>query len=77
MLSKCARSVGRTPLLTQKNLKINHTLIKTLTSQEVFDREHKYCAHNYHPLPVALSKGQGIFYIKLYIVSKYKSMPIK
>lgn len=34
---------------------------KGLTSQEVFDREGKYGAHNYHPLPVALSRGAGVF----------------
>lgn len=28
-------------------------------SQAVFDREDRYGAHNYHPLPVALNKGQG------------------
>ena len=28
-------------------------------SQAVFDRENKYGAHNYHPLPVALAKGEG------------------
>lgn len=28
-------------------------------SQAVFDREDRYGAHNYHPLPVALSKGKG------------------
>jgi len=27
----------------------------------VFDRENKYGAHNYHPLPVALAKGEGVF----------------
>jgi hypothetical protein len=26
----------------------------------VFDREEKYGAHNYHPLPVALCHGKGI-----------------
>lgn len=31
-----------------------------LTSQMVFDREDKYGAHNYHPLPVALAKGEGL-----------------
>ncbi|ELT87616.1 hypothetical protein CAPTEDRAFT_179888 [Capitella teleta] len=30
------------------------------TSQDVFDREDKFGAHNYHPLPVALSRGQGV-----------------
>lgn len=29
-------------------------------SVEVFEREEKYGAHNYHPLPVALCKGQGV-----------------
>ncbi|XP_059607916.1 ornithine aminotransferase, mitochondrial [Phlebotomus argentipes] len=31
-----------------------------LTSQAVFEREDKFGAHNYHPLPVALSRGQGV-----------------
>lgn len=30
-------------------------------SQKVMDRENQYGAHNYHPLPVALSRGQGVF----------------
>lgn len=35
------------------------TTTSELTSQSVFDREDKYGAHNYHPLPVALSRGEG------------------
>lgn len=31
-----------------------------ITSREVFDREEKYGAHNYHPLPAALCHGKGI-----------------
>lgn len=31
----------------------------TAKSQAVFDREAKYGAHNYHPLPVAICKGEG------------------
>ena len=31
------------------------------TSQELIEIEEKYGAHNYHPLPVVLSKGEGIF----------------
>lgn len=31
------------------------------TSEDVFKREDKFGAHNYHPLPVALSRGQGVF----------------
>jgi len=32
-----------------------------LTSEQIFAREDKYGAHNYHPLPVALCRGQGIY----------------
>ena len=32
-----------------------------LTPQAVFDREDKFGAHNYRPIPVALSRGKGIF----------------
>ena len=33
---------------------------KTL-SQQAIDQENKYGAHNYHPLPVVLEKGEGIY----------------
>ena len=32
-----------------------------LTSQQAMDLENKYGAHNYHPLPVVLSRGEGVF----------------
>ncbi len=32
----------------------------TLSSQELMQLEDKYGAHNYHPLPVVLSKGKGV-----------------
>ena len=32
-----------------------------LTSKNIIDLEYKYGAHNYHPLPVVLEKGDGIF----------------
>ena len=32
-----------------------------MTSKQVFEREAKYGAHNYHPIPVALSKGKDIY----------------
>lgn len=35
------------------------TSLRGLTSQEVYDKEAKYGAHNYHPLPVALTRGRG------------------
>ena len=30
-------------------------------SEEVFNREKKHGAHNYDPIPVALTKGEGVF----------------
>lgn len=36
-------------------------IIETRTSQELIDIEHKYGAHNYHPLPVVLAKGEGVY----------------
>ena len=35
--------------------------MKKMTEQEYMDREAKYGAHNYHPLPVGLEKGEGIY----------------
>ena len=32
-----------------------------LTSKSIIDLEYKYGAHNYHPLPVVLEKGEGVF----------------
>ena len=37
------------------------TVLKTLTSKEAIELENKYGAHNYHPLPVVISKGKGVF----------------
>ncbi len=31
------------------------------TSQQLMDLEKKYGAHNYHPLPVVLARGEGVF----------------
>lgn len=32
-----------------------------MTAQEYMDRESNFGAHNYHPLPVVLEKGEGVF----------------
>lgn len=32
-----------------------------ISSKDVFEREDKYGANNYHPLPVALCKGKGVY----------------
>ncbi|MBL4669276.1 MAG: ornithine--oxo-acid transaminase [Flavobacteriales bacterium] len=37
------------------------TTTEKLTSQQAIDLENKYGAHNYHPLPVVLSKGEGVY----------------
>lgn len=34
---------------------------KLMTSSELMELEDKYGAHNYHPLPVVLSKGEGVY----------------
>lgn len=34
-------------------------MIETMTSKDFIQLEEKYGAHNYHPLPVVLAKGQG------------------
>lgn len=36
-------------------------VLEHLTSQQAIDLENKYGAHNYHPLPVVLSRGKGVF----------------
>lgn len=36
-------------------------ILDQLTSQQAIDLENKYGAHNYHPLPVVLSKGEGVY----------------
>ena len=34
---------------------------KKYTAAELIELEEKYGAHNYHPLPVVLEKGEGVF----------------
>ncbi len=36
-------------------------VLEQLTSQKAIDLEGKYGAHNYHPLPVVLRKGDGVY----------------
>ena len=36
-------------------------VLENLTSQQAIDLENKYGAHNYHPLPVVLSRGEGVY----------------
>lgn len=36
-------------------------VLEHITSQEAIELENKYGAHNYHPLPVVLSRGEGVY----------------
>ena len=36
-------------------------VLEHLTSQQAIDLENKHGAHNYHPLPVVLSRGEGVY----------------
>lgn len=36
-------------------------VLEQVTSQQAIDLENKYGAHNYHPLPVVLNRGEGVF----------------
>ncbi|KAK7074498.1 Ubiquitin carboxyl-terminal hydrolase 8, partial [Halocaridina rubra] len=48
------------------NALLSHTgksrnAFRAISTEQVISREEKYGAHNYHPLPVALSRAQGVF----------------
>jgi ornithine--oxo-acid transaminase len=49
--------------MVSKNLSVNckktGSMAEKLTSKMAMELEDKYGAHNYHPIPVVLSKGQG------------------
>ncbi|OAB78254.1 ornithine--oxo-acid transaminase [Cochleicola gelatinilyticus] len=37
------------------------SVLEQTKSEKIIDLENKYGAHNYHPLPVVLAKGEGVF----------------
>jgi len=37
------------------------SVLKETFSQQIIDIENKYGAHNYHPLPVVLNRGEGVY----------------
>ncbi|CAL8087134.1 unnamed protein product [Calicophoron daubneyi] len=65
--------LSRRTFRSNKNLGFAMRLMRNLTgwsdaprkltslSEKIFKREEKYGAHNYHPLPVALTRGKGIY----------------
>ncbi|XP_046850396.1 ornithine aminotransferase, mitochondrial-like [Xenia sp. Carnegie-2017] len=60
MFNKLACKVNVYSFLSRKLLGTS-TRCTQLSSQEIFQREDTYGAHNYHPLPVALCKGEGVY----------------
>ncbi len=53
--------VKRCLLMTALNFKIiKMAVLEQSVSQQAIDLENKYGAHNYHPLPVVLSRGEGV-----------------
>ncbi|KAG5880585.1 hypothetical protein JTB14_002394 [Gonioctena quinquepunctata] len=55
--TRAARTLFQECLNTPKNFHYS----TAVSTKEIIEKESKYAAHNYHPLPVALSKGKGIF----------------
>ena len=47
----------KVPIEHQKNMSV----LEKMSSAEVIALENKYGAHNYHPLPVVLSRGEGVY----------------
>lgn len=70
MISKLSRSLSRAAPLLQRSVHSGSRPASTaaskqerersLTAEDIYAREDKYGAHNYHPLPVALERGKGI-----------------
>src|SRR5690606_35513993 len=44
-----------------KTRKINQKMGNLTSSSQAIELEDKYGAHNYHPLPVVLARGEGVF----------------
>ncbi|XP_038070714.1 ornithine aminotransferase, mitochondrial-like [Patiria miniata] len=58
MLSRLCRSFLQSPSVSSA---VRSQSGLAISSQQVFDRESRYGAHNYQPLPVALREGKGVF----------------
>jgi ornithine--oxo-acid transaminase len=52
--------MNKNSILLQINTIFN-LIIRSMKSQDYMNLEEKYGAHNYHPLPVVLKKGKGVF----------------
>uniref|UniRef100_A0A3B3VAE1 Ornithine aminotransferase n=1 Tax=Poecilia latipinna TaxID=48699 RepID=A0A3B3VAE1_9TELE len=56
-------SLSRAGLILRRSIhtRLRPAAVTKLTSEEIYAREEKHGAHNYHPLPVALERGEGIY----------------
>ncbi|KAM9425978.1 ornithine aminotransferase, mitochondrial isoform 1-T2 [Pholidichthys leucotaenia] len=71
MIVQLGRGLNRVAPILRRSIHSSLCLVSTATSrkrvdgppssEEIYAREAKYGAHNYHPLPVALERGQGIY----------------
>lgn len=54
---------GREGMVTYVSFKtlLKMAVLEQLTSQQAIELEDKYGAHNYHPLPVVLNRGEGVY----------------
>jgi ornithine--oxo-acid transaminase len=48
-------------ILFSNTLIMNSTISISSNAQQYLELEEKYGAHNYHPLPVVLNRGEGVF----------------
>ena len=61
MLSRYAKNIFKVPAFSRCLRSTAATRAASAKSKAVFDLEDKYGAHNYGPIPVALSEGNGVF----------------
>jgi hypothetical protein len=54
------RKVVSTPIAKTAMNTVSKASIVTTTTSHYIEMENKSGAHNYHPLPVVLSKGKGV-----------------
>ncbi|XP_047005036.1 ornithine aminotransferase, mitochondrial isoform X1 [Schistocerca americana] len=56
-----ARAFSTARCLLKASAAAQPKMSQKLTTEQVLEREEKYGAHNYHPLPVALCRGKGVY----------------
>ena len=57
MMQKTFNTVAKSSI-SKCQLSASATMSRT---DMVIEQEHRYSAHNYHPLPVALKRGKGVY----------------